>query len=223
MRQYLVLLKLRLCSRSTRAENDPRRRSAHAAERVITWGLIMQWHNSPDRYGAGLLTVHWLMVVLISCGWLIGQLKDATPRDWHGPVQLLHNSAGLLVLLLLVVRLAWRFADPPPAIETSRFGPVATWVAQIAHGALYILMLAVPIAGITLIFAGGHALNIFGLFEIASPWIRDRKFAGSVHEVHELLANALIILAFLHAAAALVHHWALRDQTLRRMLPRRAG
>jgi len=184
----------------------------------------MQWRNSPDRYGAGLLTIHWLMVGLISFGWLLGQLKDATPDDWHSSVQWLHNSAGLLVLLLLVVRLAWRFADPPPAIETSRFGPVATWAAQLAHGALYLLMLAVPIAGIVVLFGRGQTLNILGLIDIASPWARDRAFARSAREVHEWLANALIILAFLHAAAALVHHWVLRDQTLRRMLlPRRAG
>ena len=68
-------------------------------------------------------------------------------------------------------------------------------------------------------FARGHALPLFGLGEIASPWPADRTFARSVKGVHELLANALIILALLHAAAALAHHWFLRDRTLRRMLP----
>lgn len=184
----------------------------------------MQWRNSPDRYGAGLVTIHWLMVVLIAGGWLLVQLKDLTPDDWHRPVQFVHNSAGLLVLMLLIIRLAWRLVDPPPAIEPTRFGQMAIWAAKAGHGALYLLMLAVPIAGITLVFAAGRNLNVFGLFEIASPWTRDRAFAGSVHEVHEWLANALIILALLHAAAALVHHWVLRDQTLRRMLlPRRVG
>jgi len=62
-------------------------------------------------------------------------------------------------------------------------------------------------------------LPIFGLFEIASPWAKDRAFAGSATEVHEVLANALVILAAGHAAAALVHHWTFRDRTLVRMLP----
>lgn len=183
----------------------------------------MQWRNSPDRYGAVLLTIHWLTVVLIVVAWLLGQIKDATPQDWHRPVQQLHNSAGLIVLLLLAIRLAWRLADPAPALAPSRLGPLARWGAHLAHGVLYLLMLAVPVTGIVLVFAGGRALNIFGLFEIASPWVRDREFAHSVHEVHEWVANGLLILAFLHAVAALVHHWVLRDQTLRRMLPRRAG
>jgi len=49
--------------------------------------------------------------------------------------------------------------------------------------------------------------------------VKDRAFARSVTEVHEILANALVILAGLHAVAALVHHWILRDRTLARMLP----
>jgi cytochrome b561 len=68
-------------------------------------------------------------------------------------------------------------------------------------------------------FARGDAVSIFGLYEIASPWVKDRAFARSVTEVHEILANALVILAGLHAVAALVHHWILRDRTLARMLP----
>ena len=62
-------------------------------------------------------------------------------------------------------------------------------------------------------------LPVFGIFEIASPWMADRAFARSVKGVHELLANSLVILAGVHAAAALFHHWILRDRTLLRMIP----
>jgi cytochrome b561 len=68
-------------------------------------------------------------------------------------------------------------------------------------------------------FARGHALPVFGLAEIASPWAADRSFAHNVKEVHETLANALLLLVGLHAAAALVHHYVLHDRTLTRMLP----
>jgi cytochrome b561 len=73
--------------------------------------------------------------------------------------------------------------------------------------------------GILVQFARGHALPVFGLWEIASPWVRDREFAKSMLEVHELMANALVVLAAMHGAAALVHHFVLGDRTLRRMLP----
>jgi cytochrome b561 len=86
---------------------------------------------------------------------------------------------------------------------------------------LYILLLTTPIAGSVLQFARGQAVPVFGLIEIASPWVRDRAFASSVKEVHELLANALLILAGLHAVAGLAHHYVLKDGTLQRMLAHR--
>ena len=91
--------------------------------------------------------------------------------------------------------------------------------APIAHYGLYVLLVAVPVVGIVLQFARGDALPLFGLAEIPSPWLKDRAFAHSVKEVHEVLAHALVILAVMHAAAALIHHWIFRDRTLVRMLP----
>jgi len=75
------------------------------------------------------------------------------------------------------------------------------------------------VVGIILQFARGDSLPIFGIIDIASPWVRDRAFAHSVKEVHELLAHALLAVAGLHAAAALAHHLIFRDRTLIRMLP----
>ncbi len=85
---------------------------------------------------------------------------------------------------------------------------------------IYALLIAIPVVGIVTLFARGHALPFFGLLEIASPWPADRAFAHKITEVHELLANAMMSLTGLHAAAALVHHYVLRDRTLLRMLPR---
>lgn len=81
------------------------------------------------------------------------------------------------------------------------------------------LLAAVVLAGIIAQFADGDALPVFGLFNIASPWAKDHRLAKTVQEVHEVLANALVIVAGLHTAAALAHHWLLRDRTLTRMLP----
>jgi cytochrome b561 len=186
--------------------------------------MLMQWRNSADRYGAVVQGSHWLAVLLIVFAWLLGQFMDDIPQ---GPARAaghwLHNSAGMLVIVLLAVRLAWRQIDPSPALEKSAFGPLADRAGQLVHVALYLLMLAIPVAGIVLVFARGRALDVFGLVQIASPWTRDPDFAKSVKEVHEWLADALMLLAFAHAAAALAHHWVLHDSTLRRMLPGRAS
>ena len=65
----------------------------------------------------------------------------------------------------------------------------------------------------------GNPLPFFGLWDIGSPWPTDRAMARSLLRVHEYLADALLILAGVHAAAALMHHYLFEDRTLLRMLP----
>lgn len=183
----------------------------------------MRLRSSVEGYGAVSQIMHWITVVLVILAWLLGQFDDVFPKGAARAAGLfVHNSAGLAVIGILVLRLLWRFADPPPPIEHTILGAWLDRAGRLAHYLLYALLIAVPISGIVLQFARGDALPLFGLTEIASPWTRDRAFARSVKEIHEVTANALIILAALHAAAALVHHWVLRDRTLVRMFPRRS-
>ena len=124
------------------------------------------------------------------------------------------------VLILLMVRVIWRVVDRPPPPEVTPLGNWLEVFGKITHAALYVLLAATPILGIVLQFARGEALPLFGVTEIASPWVRDRAFASLLKDVHETLANSLMILAAFHALAAMVHHWLWRDRTLARMLPR---
>jgi cytochrome b561 len=175
----------------------------------------MHLTNTKDRYGAVPQFLHWAVVALVITAWLLGQFVDDLP---HGAL-FIHTSAGLGILVLLLVRLAWRIADPPPSAEPTVLSPWFEIVGHFGHYALYLLLALVPIVGIVLQFARADALSIFGLSEIASPWAKDRAFARSVMEIHEVLSNALVVLAAVHAMAALVHHWVFRDRTLVRMLP----
>jgi cytochrome b561 len=180
----------------------------------------MQLRNSADEYGAVSLSLHWLIVGLVVLAWLLGTFGDALP---HGAARsaglLVHISAGLAIFALVALRVTWRLFDPPPPFEATRFGQWLHVAARLTHFALYGLLIAVPVVGVLLQFARGDALPLFGIVDIASPWVRDRTFAKSLTEVHETLANLLLIGAGLHAAAALAHHWLLRDRTLARMLP----
>ena len=107
----------------------------------------------------------------------------------------------------------------PPAAETTPLGGWIEVAGKWTDLALNVLLAAAPIIGIVLQFARGDALPVFGFTEIASPWIKDREFARSIKAIHEALAHALVILALLHASAALIHHWVWQDRTLKRMLP----
>ena len=180
----------------------------------------MQLGNSARDYGAIAKAFHWSAVLLILAGWALGTLGDDLPRGAARNLGLfIHISAGVIVLALFAPRLGWRLIDAPPQPEPSPFGPWVDRLAAWAHYALYALLLAAPLAGIAVQFARGDALPILGIFDIPSPWLADRASARVAKEVHEFLANALVVLAGMHAAAALFHHWVLRDRTLTRMLP----
>jgi cytochrome b561 len=180
----------------------------------------MQWGNSEARYGAAPQTIHWLTVIFIAVGWLLGWFIDDFPKAAHSYVLVAHMILGQCVIVLLVIRLVWRFLDPPPPAEKTRFGRVHELGAKFSHYALYVFLLAVPFAGIVVQLKRGNGLPIFGLWNFASPWPADRATARSVLRAHEYLANVLVLLAGVHAAAALMHHWFLHDRTLVRMLPR---
>jgi cytochrome b561 len=180
----------------------------------------MQLRNSADCYGVIFQCLHWCTVILVIVAWTLGTFDDMLPKGTARAAGLfVHVSAGLAILVVLAVRVLWRMVDPPPPAEPTILGEWGDRTSRLAHFALYALLVATAVVGILLQFARGDALPLLGFGEIPSPWTADRAFARSMKEVHEVLANALIILVALHAAAALVHHWVLRDRTLVRMLP----
>jgi cytochrome b561 len=182
----------------------------------------MSFVNTETRYGALPQTLHWLTVICVMVGWLLGQFMDDFPKGVARASALsAHIVLGEFVIILLAGRLLWRLADRPPAPLPSRFGRAAEIAAKLGHLVLYTLLLAVPFVGIVALLKRGDALPIFGVWHVVSPWPADRAAAHGVLEVHELLANTLLILAALHASAALIHHYVFGDRTLVRMLPGR--
>jgi cytochrome b561 len=180
----------------------------------------MQLSNSKFGYGALPQALHWLTAICVIVAWLLGQFHDSFPKGPpRGAALTAHIALGECVMVFLVARLVWRMADPPPPLEPTRFGRLLEIASRVSHYALYLLLVAVPVLGVVVQLKRGNALPIFGAWSFASPWPTDRATARSVLEVHELLANALLILAGIHAAAALVHHYVFRDRTLTRMLP----
>jgi cytochrome b561 len=180
----------------------------------------MRAFNSSKDYGAIAMTLHWAVVVLVLGSWLSGQFGDELPRGAPRDTGLfVHISLGIAIVCFVLARLFWRLADPPPAPEQTPLGIWGERAAKIVQFAIYGLLIAVPAVGVLAQFARGHGLPVFGLFEIASPWTADRNFAKAVTEVHEMIANTMMALIGVHAAAAIAHHYILRDRTLRRMLP----
>ncbi len=180
----------------------------------------MSLFNSATRYGALAQALHWSTAFLVAAAWGLGQIgENLGGQGPRAAGMIAHVMVGLAVLSVLVVRLGWRLIDAPPPAEVTRLGTLADRLAGLAHYALLFLLLAVPLGGIGAQFARGEPLYVFGLAEIASPLTVPRETASNIKNMHETFANVLMILALLHAAASLFHHWVLRDRVMKRMWP----
>lgn len=182
----------------------------------------MGLRNSSYAYGSLARAFHWLTVLAVTLAWMIGLFHEALPKGSpeRAAAMLTHFSLGLSIVALLIMRVVWRVADPAPRPEPTPLGRLGEISAAAIHGVAYLLLLAVPVVGVMMVFAAGHALPVFGLAMIPPPIAADPALAKMLHPWHEWLAHALMAVAFVHALAALMHHWVFHDRTLTRMLGR---
>jgi cytochrome b561 len=180
--------------------------------------------STPSRWGWLAQLFHWLIVIGILAQGTLGLVMVNLPRRPNViPVYNVHKSLGLTLLLLAVLRLAWRAfdrrPDNPPAMP--RWQRAA---ARAGHAVLYLLLFAVPLSG-WLFDSVARLRPLYWWGMVRMPSLSggarpDWKEAAAA--THEWLFWTLVAVAALHAAAALKHHFIDRDDVLRRMLPARA-
>ena len=181
----------------------------------------MNSRNSLDRYGFLSIALHWLMVLLIAAVYACMELRGNFPKGSgiRDGLKTWHFMLGLSVLVLVVVRLGVRLTSTVPAIQPkppvwqSRF-------SQAMHIALYALMVVMPLLGWLTLSAQGKPVPFFGL-QLPQLVGESKSVAGWAKELHETGGTIGYFLIGLHAAAALFHHYVVKDNTLRRMLPHR--
>lgn len=175
----------------------------------------------PLRYGAVAQAFHWLTAVLVLVAFIYGpggseQRVYSAARDFD---RQLHETLGLAVFAVVLLRLAWRVVDVrPDPPDVPRWMGLASKAAQ---ALLYALLLALPVTAVTGAWLEGHPLTLLAGARIAPPFSESHALGLTFASVHGWLGDAVMWLAGLHAAAALYHHFVRRDGVLRSMLPGR--
>ncbi len=171
------------------------------------------------RYSGVAQWLHWIIAVLIVTQFALGWSGTNLPLGLHKLAILArHKSFGMTVLMLAIVRLLWRFANPPPPLP-AELSPRERRLAQVVHAALYALLFAMPISGWLMSSAKSYSVSWFGLFTWPNLIPANETTFQALKATHDFLSLLLLALALLHVLAALWHYFILKDHVLSRMLP----
>ena len=144
-------------------------------------------------------------------------MVDLTYYDpWYKQGPFVHKSIGVILFLLTLLRLMWRYISITP----EQLNAHALWeikAARISHTLLYILLFSVMLTGYLISTADGRAVDVFNIFSIPASVYGIDKQEDIAGEIHFALALTLVSISLIHAMAALKHHFIDRDRTLKRM------
>lgn len=172
--------------------------------------------DTEDGYGLISRLFHWLMAIaifaLFGLGWWMVGLDYYSPYYHSAPD--LHRSVGILLLIALVARIAWRAVNAKPS--DADLTPFERTAAHIVHLGFYPLLLALLISGYFISTPDGRPIAVFGLFSVPSI-VQMKGLEDTAGFIHRWLAYLTMALAALHTAAALKHHFVDHGSTLRRM------
>jgi cytochrome b561 len=194
--------------------------------------------QTPSRYTKTAIILHWLIAIFIALmfvlGWYMAELPKEAPKQmaydlfdlgvytWQVAEEIsprtfyfnLHKSLGLTVLALIVLRILWRITHTPPAALSS-YKAIEKKVATATHHSLYLLMLIVPVTGLTMAINSKYGVKWFGIDVIAGL---DNKPVRDFFEcTHEFVGIVLLVLIGIHLLGALKHKFIDKDNTMSRM------
>lgn len=187
--------------------------------------------QTPSRYTTVAIVLHWLVALLIALNVALIWSVNDLPDGWVRPAIDTHKSLGVTILGLAILRVLWRFANPPPALP----GAYPRWEKISAHGvhaALLLLLFGLPLSGWTQDSAWKNAASFPMQWFYLFTWPRlgfimsldpQTKLIvyGIAGRTHVLLSYALYALFLLHVGGALKHQLIDRKPELQRMWPQR--
>ena len=194
--------------------------------------------NNNTKYTNVAIALHWLIGIAILFMFVLGWFMTELPKEsakttsfdlfnlglmtWEVAKEEssrafyfnLHKSIGLTILMLIVLRMYWRFTHRPPTFLNS----MKLWekrLAKATHHALYLLKFLIPLSGIIMSAGSKYGIKWFGIKVI--PGFDDKAIRELFYEFHEIFGLLLLLLLIFHILGAVKHSIVDKDGTLRRM------
>jgi cytochrome b561 len=170
------------------------------------------------HYGTTAKTFHWLIVALLAVQYPIGWLMPDLHRNQQpGAPMTFHVSFGITILILIVLRFAWRLTHP--VAPESSLPPWQRLSSGLVHWLLYALVLGTTVTGWLFASFRGWSLSYFYLAPLPMLAADNAAAGKAIDGLHQAMELALIVTIGIHVAAAIAHVWIYRDRVMQRMLP----
>ena len=175
---------------------------------------------NPNGYRPPARWLHWLIAVLVLLMIPAGltMVREGLPRGLQDTLFLFHKNTGVILFVLMLARLLYRWRYPAPPLPAS----VPDWqrqAARLSHGLLYVLMIVMPVSGYVRVRADRYPIEGLDALGIGTLLPKSKALANAAGTMHEICAFILIAILIVHVAAAAQHAMIRRDGVWSRMWP----
>ena len=171
----------------------------------------------PLQYGTTAKIFHWVIVALLVVQYPIGWLLPDLRGNMKPPIMTFHVSFGILILILIVLRLAWRLTHP--VAPESSLPPWQRLSSEAVHWLLYALVLGTTVTGWLSASFRGWSVSLFYLVPLPMLASENESAAKAFDSWHQVIGWTLLVVVGIHVASAMAHLFIYRDRIMQRMLP----
>lgn len=177
----------------------------------------MKAYRRVRRYTVPAMALHWCVALGIAFLFVHGFAMMHIEASQRLGALNLHRSVGTVVFVLVLLRIWWRIANPPPPIAMP---PLQAWLAHYVHLLIYTLLVVNGVAGVAGWVASGDPIVFFGM-NVADARTPAPGLSRLCLVVGLTTARMMLVVIALHVLAVIKHQWLDRDRLLERMWPGR--
>ncbi|UYI49621.1 cytochrome b [Vibrio natriegens] len=173
--------------------------------------------TSVKNYNIITRVIHWISAICIIGLFAVGlwMVDLSYYSEWYRTAPHYHRSIGILLAIVTLFRIVWKHMSASPKPEGKNHEIIA---AKLAHGAMYLLLITIFVTGYLISTSDGRGIEVFEWFTVAGAGELFPNQSDLAGEIHFYAAWAIVLIAGVHAVAALKHHFIDKDNTLRKML-----